>query len=333
MLGISLALGLIASAAQSASVTGRPSVPKTTAVFAGHVLDEDGAPLLSAWVSASRWKTVAGKRRFAESHSVQVDADGYFLIAGLPPGIYTLSASPEDDPDASGGVQAYRPTVANESIQLSAGSEVRDLRIVLSNARVFAISGTAVNAVTGEPITDAQLLLTPIESENTDGHSTRIRDGVFRFANVLPGTYLIQTNPNDLTRDAETAGYRKVGLYGRLLVVVGESDVQDVNVRLGSGGEIAGRFQMVEPGTMLPAVGLALGPLEGVGAMLSVPVEADGRFHLSKIQPDRYQLHITPPQGSYVLTIRANGQEIKDALDLSDSGVVRIEILLSPNAA
>jgi len=96
MFSISLALAVIAASGQLSNLP--------TAVLAGHVLDENGTPIRSAWVNASRWKDIAGKRRFTESHAVSTDADGYFLIADLTPGSYTVAASPEDDPQASGGV-------------------------------------------------------------------------------------------------------------------------------------------------------------------------------------------------------------------------------------
>ncbi len=327
-----LQIGLLAATAPGAAVTQRPIVPKTTAVLAGHVVDESGEPFPSAQVRATRWEIVAGKRRFTQSQGGGVDADGYFLIAGLEPGTYTVDAHPDDLPNAVGGAEACQPTDLEGDIELRAGSEVRNLRIALRKAHAFGVSGTAVHAATGERIADAPLVLRAVEPKDAGSHYTRIRAGTFKFTNVLPGTYFVETNPDGLTRDDETGGYRKLGLCARLQVVVGDSDLSGVEVQLGPGSELTGSFRMHD-GAVPPGAGLMLTPVEGIGPILGLRAQPDGAFRLTNVPPDRYRLRAGAPQDSYVLSIRADGQEIGDTLDLTAGGAARLQILLAPNGA
>ncbi len=320
MLELLLATGI------AAGVTARPGV------LAGHVVNENGAPVVSAMVRATLTKMAAGKPRFAESRTVDVDGNGQFVIADLTPGTYTVRGWPHDDCNATGGAEGYRPSERTGPIELRAGSEVRDVKIVLRKGRMFGVSGRVMTEARGERIPQRQLWLTPVDGEDASAHRAWIHEGTFRFTNVPPGSFFIQTNPNELTRDAATGRYRKLTLHARARVVVGEGDLAGVTVRLGPGGEMTGGFKMKSPRGEWQGAGLALEPLEGLGSWVCVRTEADGTFRASNIPRDRYRLHVTAPDGSYVTSIRDGGREIRGTLDLTAGGVARVEIFVSPHA-
>ena len=306
------------------------------AVLAGHVLDEDGDPLPGAEVTYRRYRN--GKHGQAiESGGNEADADGYFLIAGLRPGHYTLSARPPEK--AAAGVheiyiETYYPNATGEEgatpLKLAAGAEIRNLEVRLRKAQAYRVRGRYVIAG-GDDAIRVNLNLVPDPKSTHPGpgsYSVTAREGRFQFPGVQPGAYVITTGQN-FSEDQSTGDYLRHSLSCYYPVTVA-SDMEDLVVNLGPGIEVTGH---VRSSGAEKKVGLRLMPLLP-RPDLTVPVKKDGTFAISKCPADHYRLQIIPPKGDYVSLILFNGEEVKERmLDLTAGAGGVLEIGLGSPAA
>jgi uncharacterized surface anchored protein len=349
------------------------------AMIYGRVVDEDGEPFAGVNIQAMRWTFSNGKKRLVPSGNGSSQADGTFVMGSLNGGRYFLSAERRDfnmggveERSGTKGagreayVRTYFPSALDPEsaapIDLAAGSQMRGVEIHLRKARAFEIRGTVVNTVGGPLAQYIGLMLSPKGSSDlmsfNQGNTAQVppKTGRFLFKNVSPGTYIIRTQyANIETRDSSGEITRIRQLVGRAEVTVGEHDVDNLVLSLGTGIEIPGKF-ITEGGPQQPpqqpppsgrTAGQAAPPndsqpniylqvTQGVNYNSTfAQANDDGSFRLRGIEPDVFTVNINGfPDGSYVKSIKFGGQDITGKeLDLSSGAGGELEILISPNAA
>jgi len=191
------------------------------AIIAGTVRFDDGEPDSQATVSLLR-KDKSGKwTEFATqeglySSAARTDDQGSFRLTGLPAGEYLLRTTLElggadikspgtdlpHDPDYRWDVyfgDGIRPRDA-KSIKLKDGEESNGNNIEIPLARLHSVSGTVLNAETGNPVNRAS-----VELHNADDDSTCTvteitpATGQFHFPYVAEGEYTLKvTNASDI---------------------------------------------------------------------------------------------------------------------------------------
>lgn len=215
---------------------------KPQGLIAGSVLDSDGKPLLSAGLKLWRVSFEGGQRVLRELRiSMSVEADGTFVIGGLDSGRYYLAAleTPRVNVELSNemrheGLTAtyYSNTLKFETakpIDLEAGKEVRNIRLVVQKASLRKISGTLVNPIPDSPVIERRLWLS---AKNPLGAVAYLKtpehlvdeSGAFIFYGVPPGDYILQ-GITKVQSNGEISTFRS-----RLDVHLGDRDLKRIEV-------------------------------------------------------------------------------------------------------
>lgn len=142
----------------------------------GIVVDEDGAPIDEAWVSA---QSTGGDPRAQHAWSGnKTKNDGLFVVRGVRPGKYKLSASAKDRPN-----RWDQPT----EVTVPAGSDLNDVKLVIPNGG--SIEGD-VSDEDGAPVGGVDVRLEG--GRNAWGAETTSRDdGTFLMKGIDAGEYRV----------------------------------------------------------------------------------------------------------------------------------------------
>jgi protocatechuate 3,4-dioxygenase beta subunit len=330
--------------------------------IAGRVTDADGDPVPRAQLIVSRVQYNNRGKQVVPVGSAQALLDGTFRVERLSAGRFYLSAQDTQSVNLTAGttqaagkepvetqVLTYYPSAvqmsASTPINIAAGAEVRGLDIRLAKTRVFHIRGKFLDITTGTTPANARATLVPNSGDliPSGPPNTVIRNGTFDFGPLPAGEYVLQSTPV-VTRAADGTA-TTLALVGRQIVSVGNSDVNDVVLRLGPGAEITGRVSTEAAGNPQqqpsgPGANarprMFLNPTGGPNqASSNAETKDDGTFAIQGVSPAMYQVQVTPmPKGTYVKSIRFGNQDITNsALDLTSGAGGTLDVLLSPSAA
>jgi carboxypeptidase family protein len=219
--------------------------------LAGRVLGPDGAPAAGATVSLlARGGPYSGP----SGSLARTDGDGGYLLDALPEGLQSFSAELSGAPPAIREL-AVRPGENRLDFQLGDGPEIAGRVVDPAGAPV---SGAQVSASAGDPL--------PRETASGD-------DGSFRFAGLRGGTYRLS---------ARRPGFASTSQEVRL----DNAPLRDLELRLGSGGAVAGRILGLSP-EQLAEVSVSAdqpGLVELGGDRLS-SADAKGEYRIGDLPP------------------------------------------------
>jgi hypothetical protein len=222
-------------------------------VIAGRILDEDGEPLPSVNVTASREVYSEGKRTLSMGATVETNDLGEYRLFGLSPGRYFVSAvyprwsrsgggedSGSSGLEQQGYAKMYYPgaTDFGNAIPtvLEGGEEIPSTDILLRKVLTYRIRGRVYNQITHKPGTGTNVLLMPKTNRREWGSeqqaSVQKQDGSFEIPEVLPGSYLLTAFWFDQGKIYST----------RMPVEVGSADVEGLAVTIAPGISINGRI-------------------------------------------------------------------------------------------
>lgn len=199
MTGRPLAVLVLAVIGAAAAVAGqqrdRPQAapaPVGTGVIAGRVIESETSD-----VAVRRAVITIVADDGIHTHSTVADADGRFMLSGLPAGRYSLLAKKGGHLTSSYG--ARRPGRAGTTLILAEGQQLTDLRVALPRGGV--ITGTA-RLPGGEPLANTQVVAI-LASEATAGGRTintarfdTDDRGIYRIYGLMPGEYIIGVLPD-----------------------------------------------------------------------------------------------------------------------------------------
>ena len=317
------------------------------------------------------------------------DDQGSFRIVNLAPGRYYVSADPRPNrgimgmiaaqgrggastPTAAGpaNVATYYPNALEprdaSPVDVSAGSEVRGIDIRVRKESVYSIRGKVVDAVSGNLVNGAMVLVLPPGSSEANpaalmSNMSVAMDGNFEITNLLPGRYGIQGMAVPGLAGGRGAAPAASPLANlpkattRIEVGISDANVTGAVLQLFEGTEIPGTIKMdegnlkdylaptVPPNPQLAALGLGavnrtVRLMMSEGLNLTAPMgqfAEDGTFKITGVYPAKYWVTLgVMPQGTYVKSIRFAGQEIAlTPLDLTTGAAGSLEIILSAKAA
>ena len=298
-------------------------------VITGRVFDEYGEPLANVDVAAMLVRVVNGKPEPQRSSSASTNDLGEFRIFGLMPGQYYVHATwrrfgltDPASPDRTGYPETYFPGTTSvaeaQRFTVRAGQTIGDLAMALSPIKTARLEGTIVDA-DGRPLGGAVINVSRTESASgiasgvvfsyVAGEMSR-PDGTFAIAGVVPGEYVLRTQPMPPRKEAAL-----------LKLTVGGEDVKDLRLVALPPSTIAGRIA-VDPAqaASLPTLLMIMAtPVDNpmMAPMQTVRVADDLSFELtSPAVRTRISVMNLPP-GWIVRAIRVNAVDVVDeGLDL-----------------
>jgi hypothetical protein len=123
-------------------------------VIAGHIVDEYGDPVVSAFVGAGRMASAGGRRRLIGYATDTTDDQGEYRLFGLPPGsYYVVSSAPSylrQTAEGSSYADVLYPGVTRRDqarlVAVRIGEEVPEINFALAPVRLARIEGTILTS-------------------------------------------------------------------------------------------------------------------------------------------------------------------------------------------
>jgi hypothetical protein len=306
----------------------------------GIVVDDEGRPLPNLLVNASGG--VVGPSDLARTNNA-----GEFRFPLLPPGSYTLLATPDDrlmKPTAPGSAEGpakaeerllptYYPAAADVAgavpLEVAPGQELLGITIVVRKGRLYHVQGTVTPLSPDGSLAAVGLSMTPRTSGLGIPATAELKpDGSFDFSDVRPGSH-------DLIAWRRTPA--PTVTLGRVQVDVTDADVTGVVLRIEEPRPVQGRMRMEgQDKPDFTGVRVELRRLESILSLSSAALNAENTFTLKEVPPDKLLVVVKGlPGKAYVKSIRLGGWETIDSgLDLTDMQIVPLlDILISPNGA
>ena len=271
------------------------------------------------------------------------------------------AASPED-PFPAGAKVGYAPTyfpgtpiVAKATPIAVRAGDVRDgLGFTISRLPMATISGTVIG-LNGEPVQAARISVEPEGPPlpRNVGLLARVNPpnakGEFSIAGLPPGRYRIRALARGtITRDGESLAQTEWALAD---VAVAGADLTGLTLTLQAGRLFSGTLStgsmppQASPASLTGAVvilqattgnaSLVLNGVAGSAAVRQAPVGADGRFTVTGLVPDDYEVRVTLPPaltggGRTIASIRQRGRDLRDApLTFAEGSIDGAEIVLT----
>lgn len=247
------------------------------ATVTGRVLGPDGAPLPRASVRHVGSLSLDGR--------AQTDGDGRFRLEAVPLGPGSLEADHE----------SFSRVVRD--VEVEPGEQVVDFQL----ERGRSLSGRVVDE-NGAPIPEAEVGL---RGEGDSWIEATDPGGGFRFQGLEPGSYRLRA---DAPGKAETELPRPV--------VISQTDVSGVEIRLTSGVVLQGRVSGLDPDALAQTHVAALRADES--SQVSTRPSWDGSFRFEDVEPGDWRVLAMAGEGRIVteeVTVGPAGAEVELVFD------------------
>jgi hypothetical protein len=338
MRAVCLVLVLAAASVTAAQNAARPGVvpprdaapgPRTgTASVRGRVTDTDGTPVRRAQVQVMSPAT-GGPR------TTTTDAEGNYVVTGLPAGTYTASASKTGL--VSGQFGQRRPGEPGTPVSLSDGQARTRVDIVLRRGGVIAVR---VTDEFGDPIAGAQVQVQRYQygpngrqlvMSGMSGPGMTDDLGQVRIYGLAPGEYIVGASVRTFNiaslsgADDRSDGYPSTYFPG----TANPAEAQSVTVEAGQ--EAHAQFGLIA--TRLVRVSGRVVDSQGrpaAGAQLSLATPSGGGFSTvgaGQVQPDGNFTLVRVPPGDHVLRVTSRGTGAAGVFTGSAAGDVVIGTL------
>ena len=307
--------------------------------ISGRVLDAEGRPVQGVGIA------VLGSDGLREGD--MSDPDGQYRLGSLPPDKYRLRASPralnlppEIRSDGTAEVHYvttyYPASLTAESaatLDVQPGAERTGMDIRLLRNPIVVVRGRVSGAPAGVPyiglaVNKVEPRRAPDTGRGAWGVGHRVNpDGSFEIWGLDPGRYIFTAQSNG-------AGWQSPPVE----ITVADRDIGGVVLGVVSQFDVSGQILADDDRARIPQTppNASLGQSPQIslrartgGAMAHSVVGADGSFHLTKVQPGQYSVHLT--WGAYVKSMRLGSTDIVGAdLDLrTGSGGAALAITAS----
>jgi protocatechuate 3,4-dioxygenase beta subunit len=343
-----------------------------TGAISGRVFDNTGEPLANVSVHALKYSYGEGRPKLTDVKTAETNDRGEYRLFWLPPGMYTVSATPQTGVAGQRGMtvlrlnslvihadgsaadklgEAYAPVYypgttdpqGAAPVELRPGADVGGVDFTLERVTTRKVRGVVLDNQ-GQPVNSANVVLIPRGASISPAARGFVEaNGSFEIAGVLPGSYI-------LVGSSRTVGGRGRGenevhtLAGRTSVDVRGFDVDRVSVIMTPPVDINGSL-VLEGAQGLPEdahpVGILKSDLAG-GSDVFIPAAgpqrqefaATSRFIESVVEGD-YRVEVDNlPRNTYVKSIRFGGADVlNDGLRVDTRSTDRLDIVLSANAA
>jgi carboxypeptidase family protein len=304
------------------------TLPSSGAI-SGRIADENGDPVEAVTVRLLQLQFMADRRQLVDvtaAGSRTTDDTGRYRIYGVPPGQYVVMATltgrqtdlPRvDDTSLPGYAPTYYPGNPEVSqaqlVSVGLSQDVGGIDFALATAPTATLSGVATDSRN----LPARVLLD--RSRRSGGFGERPMrgvvgaDGAFRFDNLPPGEYVLQSLGPGRGNESEPD-------FQTMFITMDGRNISGVSVQGVQGSTVSGRvtFEGLSAGAKPPAVQLAAWPTDfDRSPMLQADIARtrvgdDGRFALGSVQgPRRLRIFQGPSEWS-LKAVRVNGFDVTD---------------------
>jgi len=313
-------------------------------VITGAVHDESGDPVEGAMLQAI---PVGRRRGFQGGSQAQTNDLGQYRLYNLAPGQYLVQVSIQrgEDQQLQAAQEAYVPIfypdvtdpASAATIAVDAGGETQGIDLDVRPVHAVHVSGRVVNASSGRTTQNAYVMLMPAAADPRRGlgrvammtasrysASAEGPRGDFEISGVPAGSYWATATLQDDQRQSQ----------GRVLVQVGDADVQGLTIPVSAGANLAGHVR-VDPQRPFDYSKLAVAaiPADGLpfGAQ-GTQVRPDGGFTLENLMAGNYHLQVSGfPEEYYLKAARLGGGDVLETGLSVDSSIAsaQLDVVLS----
>ncbi|MDH3745670.1 MAG: carboxypeptidase-like regulatory domain-containing protein, partial [Acidobacteriota bacterium] len=268
--------------------TGLNLVVRRGGTLVGSVRDEEGQPVVGAWVNAEPQRT--GPMPSRGRASTRSDGEGRFALDGLDSSVGQLEFS------------ISHPDYVAHKEQLSFSPGMR--RDVVLESGV-AISGFVLSQA-GDPISGAEVSVAQSRySYGGTGQSQSLEDGSFELRGVGPGTYRLRASKTGFAVTTTETSFE-----------VAAVPVRGVTIHLKTGGTIRGRISGLEPADLAEVQVHVRGAEQGTPAFGLV--DPEGEYRVVDVGFER---------GTVFANSAATGQTVQEAFSLdTEGGETRVDL-------
>lgn len=258
----------------------------------GRVEDKEGNPVANARISAQPPRGSGVYDSFIpETVRSTSKADGSFVIEGVKPGTYGVSASKDGRL-----AMAHNVTVPNEGDS--------EPVVLVMGAGGGTIVSTALSMTNGAPIKEAWLILSN-EAGRYDHGQTRGDDGVLKIENVPPGTYHVQVSSFGFQVSERTIEVKE-GEETRIDDVLYEAGALRWGLQSKSGQELKNvpcRLVPDDPNSI---------------EQVREGVSTDGMWVVRGLYPGSYTATATTPEGTITAKILIQAHEVTEITSMPE---------------
>jgi hypothetical protein len=283
----------------------------SAAIF-GRVYDSDGNPVPNILVQALKYVYQEDELTLIPATGAQSNDLGEYRLFGLTPGRYYVKSAAfagaggliisggqrlgtESFEPAAKFAPVYYPGALDldsaRAIDVEAGADFGGIDFTMVPAKMARLRGTVTDGLTGQPRSQLSLSLISRDGSGIARNGAVASDGRFQLEKVSPGSYFL------------SAGARvgsDITLSGRIPVVVGDADLDNLDILMMPGSDIPGHviFDSVgqRPADAHPIIVLHAGRSRSEGAEFSDPrtftirqvAEGDYDVRLYGLQADEY---------------------------------------------
>ena len=312
------------------------------AVISGKVtLGEDAASTVMVYLFQQKYQN--GAQEWVRITSVVGEPGGGFSFNKVAPGRYRLGAEASvlqrpPGQRAERYVLTYYPGVADvgsaETIEVRRGQTVADLRLPLSKAPLFSLSGS----ITGKPSSSGRMIVFLSSAGVGMSGSAAVTGETFRIEGIPAGAYALGVVDMSGGGIATAVGgvVRMVSGSIRLAAqqpVQVSGDVVGLTIDLDPSAGIRGTVAGAPAGAKLRVL---LSPIDvSMPYNAQAEVKADGTFIIPGSFIGRFRLQVEDlPAGAYIKSAVYGKKEALDTLDLAGTGGdEKLEIVLGAGAA
>ncbi len=260
----------------------------TASAIVGRVVDAiSGEPLARALVSI--YGNVGPRPELVFRHTLTNENGEY--IAGVPPGVYLVSA------EARGYNQEYFDGVANrrEATDVKVEEGIHTTGIDFKLDPLSSISGKVTDQVSGAPIAEALVFAFPERSSNDPGYprtphvAKTDENGLYRIEGLRSGKYFVMAESRGYLNEfwQEASNLREA----TPVEVAASGEVAHIDFTLEKGGSISGTVVSAADGS--PIGGALVHVWQSNGdAVGRAETGRDGAYRVSGLRPGDYLVHV-----------------------------------------
>ncbi len=303
-------------------------------VVSGHVLDEDGEPIVRAQIAVLRYFYGPYRKQLIAEAAAQSNDLGEFEVLNLAPGRYyfQVMAPPQRNvPPLTRWVhpeEAYPITYypnASEAAQATAtsvapGAHVSNVDFHLRKMPAYHIRGTVIGETPGSGAGQVTVEI-PNSNFGADISQSDLQaDGSFDLRGVVNGSYELSYTRFDAGKPPSDS---------HQAVRVSDADANGVVLARKPFVDVSGTVTVEGPQPERLDLQIMLGARFGAGPSFGTP-GPDGKFVIAGLSPNVQSVQIeNAPPGKYVKSIRFGDREIKNAeIDLSGGSGAALNIVL-----